>query len=114
MSKTGPILLIEDDIDDINVFKDALNALGYNNQLIWYDNADDAMEYLESTDDSVFIVFSDINLPGMNGLEFKKKIDSVPHLRIKSIPFVFYSTSARQQDIDKAYSEMTIQGFFKK
>jgi hypothetical protein len=27
---------------------------------------------------------------------------------------MFYSTSANQQDINEAYSQMTVQGFFKK
>ena len=72
------------------------------------------MNYLISTEDSVFIIFCDINLPGQNGLDFKKNIDANPELRNKSIPFVFFSTSANQHDVNKAYREMTIQGFFKK
>ena len=50
----------------------------------------------------------------MNGLELKRKIDNDPYLRLKSIPFVFYSTSVRQEQVIEAYSELTIQGFFKK
>lgn len=114
MSKSGPILIIEDDTDDKLMFEEVVNSIGYSNKIVWYDNTDDAMNYLETTTDSIFIIFSDINLPGRNGLDFKKKIDSNPELRKKSIPFVFYSTSARQQDIDEAYSKMTVQGFFKK
>lgn len=114
MSKYGPILIIEDDADDKNLFEDVVKDLQYSNRIISYDNTDDAYEYLDNTDDSIFIIFSDINLPGKNGLDLKKKIDSVPHLREKSIPFVFYSTSAHQQDVNEAYSKMTVQGFFKK
>jgi len=114
MSKFGPILIIEDDADDKQLFEDIVKSLGYQNRIVWYDNTEDAIEYLSTTGDSIFIIFSDINLPGKNGLEFKKKIDSTPELRQKSIPFVFYSTSALQKDIDEAYSKMTVQGFFKK
>lgn len=114
MSKYGPILIIEDDEDDKRLFEDVVKDLQYNNKIIWYDNTEDALEYLKRTHDNIFMMFSDINLPGRNGLEFKKKIDSVPELRKKSIPFVFYSTSAHQQDVDEAYSKMTVQGFFKK
>lgn len=114
MSKYGPILIVEDDIDDKKIFEDVLKELGYSNPIIWYDNTEEAYEYLETTTNSIFIIFSDINLPGKNGLDFKNKIDSVPHLRQKSIPFVFYSTWAHQQDVDEAYSKMTVQGFFKK
>ncbi len=34
-------------------------------------------------------------------------------LRKKSIPFVFYSTSARKESVVKAY-DMMVQGFFEK
>lgn len=114
MSKYGPIVIIEDDADDKKIFEDAVKDLQYNNSIIWFDNTDDAYEYLDRTNDSIFMIFSDVNLPGKNGLDLKKKIDSVPHLRQKSIPFVFYSTSAHQHDINEAYSKMTVQGFFKK
>src|SRR5689334_23339503 len=103
MSKHGPILIIEDDADDKRLFEDAVRDIGYTNRIVWHDNTDDAYEYLETTTDSIFVIFSDINLPGKNGLDFKKKIDSTPHLRQKSIPFMFYSTSANQQDINEAY-----------
>ena len=114
MSKKGPILIIEDDSDDKKMLEDALKETGYLNRIVWFDNTEDAYEYLITTNDSIFVIFSDINLPGKNGLEFKKKIDSEPYLRQKSIPFIFYSTSGNQQDIDEAYTQMTIQGFFKK
>ena len=34
-------------------------------------------------------------------------------LRKKSIPFVFFSTAANKQEIERAY-EMMVQGYFKK
>jgi len=114
MSKSGPILIVEDDEDDKRTFEDIVKELGYSNRIIWHDNTDDALEFLHTTNESVFIIFSDINLPGKDGIEFKKKVDSDPQLRKKSIPFVFYSTSGRQDDINEAYTKMTVQGFFKK
>lgn len=114
MSKTGPIVLIEDDHDDKMVFEEILKDLGVENKLKWFEDTDTAMEFLKESNESVFAIFSDINLPGINGLEFKKKIDSNPELRKKSIPYIFYSTSASQRDVNEAYLEMTVQGFFKK
>jgi CheY-like chemotaxis protein len=114
MSKTGPIILIEDDEDDKNIFMSVVRGLGYKNLIIWHENADEAFNYLCTTTDSPFVIFSDVNLPGINGLDFKKKIDDVPELRRKSIPYIFYSTSANQHDVNVAYTQMTIQGFFKK
>ena len=114
MSKTGPIIIIEDDEDDKHIFETIVKELGYKNIILWHENTDEAFEYLCTTTDSPFVIFSDVNLPGRNGLDFKAKIDDVPELRRKSIPYIFYSTSANQHDVNRAYTQMTIQGFFKK
>ena len=55
-----------------------------------------------------------MNLPEYNGLQFKREIDNDPQLRAKSIPFVFFSTSADPQSINTAYKELTVQGYFQK
>jgi len=114
MSKTGPILIIEDDEDDKNLLELAVKELGHFNPIVWFDNTDSALDYLCNTHQAPFVIFSDINLPGKNGLEFKTKIDTDPVLRKKSIPFIFYSTSGHQRDVNEAYTQMTIQGYFKK
>ena len=114
MSKVGPILLIEDDHDDKDIFKRVLREIEITNELVWFDNCNRGLEYLLTTSESVFLIFCDINLPGKNGIEFKRSIDEDPKLRKKCIPFVFYSTTATQKDVNTAYLEMTTQGFFKK
>ena len=53
-------------------------------------------------------------MPIMNGLELKRKIEADPVLRKKSIPFIFYSTTANLETVVEAYTDLTIQGFFKK
>lgn len=112
--KSGPIIVVEDDIDDKEIFEAALGELNFSNKIIWFNNCDDARDYLKTTADSPFIIFSDVNLPRLNGIEFKKQIDEDAQLRKKSIPFVFYSTSVYQDTVNKAYTEMTVQGFFQK
>lgn len=114
MSKSGVILLIEDDIDDRQFLENVFEKLEVKNERVWFENTNDAQAFLSSTSKSLFIIFCDVNLPGRDGLEFKRKIDDDPKLRKKSIPFIFYSTTAYQQDINQAYTQMTIQGFFKK
>lgn len=114
MIKPGTIILVEDDKDDKMFFEEVVKDLGIKNEIKWFDNTEDAIHFLKTTKKSIFLIFSDINLPGKNGLEFKRFIDYDPKLRKKSIPFVFYSTSAFQQDVNEAYTEMTVQGFFRK
>lgn len=114
MSKRGPVVIIEDDIDDKEIFEQIIRELGIENRLEWFENADLGLRYLNATTDQPFLIFCDVNLPGKNGLDFKERIDSDPRLRKKSIPFVYYSTSASQQDVNQAYTQLTVQGFFKK
>jgi DNA-binding NtrC family response regulator len=112
--RSGPIIVVEDDIDDKEIFDAALQELQSTNKIIWFNNCDDAWDYLKKTTDSPFIIFSDVNMPRQSGLEFKKQIDEDKQLRKKSIPFVFYSTSVNQDTVNEAYMKMTVQGFFQK
>jgi len=112
--KSGPIIIIEDDVDDQQLFIQALKEINISNPVRWFRNGREAFEYLASTSDQPFIIFCDVNLPGQKGTEFKKQIDEHKELRKKSIPFLFYSTSADQATVNEAYTEMTVQGFFKK
>ncbi len=112
--KSGPIILIEDDNDDQDVFQDILKDLQVPNSVIWFRNCDDAFSYLKTTSEQPFIIFCDVNLPGLNGVICKQQIDDDKELRKKSIPFVFYSTSVDQKTVNDAYTKMTVQGFFQK
>jgi len=114
MSRSGPIIIIEDDNDDKQIFENILSELEVSNTVICFENTTAAFDFLLTTDLSPFIIFSDINLPGKNGLDFKKEVDEDETLRKKCIPFLFYSTSTVQRDVNQAYTEMTVQGFFQK
>lgn len=112
--KWGPILLIDDDADDVDIIEQAINDIGYDNKLVWLKDCGEAWDYLQSTPEQPFIILCDMNLPKQSGLEFKKELDADPKLRRKSIPFVFYSTSVDRATVNRAYLEITVQGFFMK
>ena len=112
--RSGPIILIEDDVDDKDVFLDILKELQVTNPVIWFQNCDDAFTYLSASTEQPFIIFCDLNLPGLAGIECKRMIDDHKELRKKSIPFVFCSTTADQKTVNDAYTQMTVQGFFQK
>ena len=112
--KSGPIIVIDDDADDRAIFESALEELSINNKRLWFTNCKDAFDYLRKTDEQPFIIFCDVNIPELAGIEFKRQIDKDPSLRKKSIPFIFYSTSVDQATVNEAYTQMTVQGFFQK
>ena len=111
MNKTGPIIIIEDDVDDQDILTDVFKELKYVNELIFFGDSVKALEYLTETDIEPFLVLSDINMPRLNGLELREKVINNEDLRLKSIPYLFFSTSAEQRHVIDAYSR-SIQGFF--
>jgi len=113
MNKRGPIIIIEDDMDDQDLLTDVFKDLNYKNELIFFGDSLQALEYLTITEVEPFLVLSDINMPKLNGMELREKIHNNEDLRIKSIPYLFFSTSAEQQHVIDAYSR-SIQGFFVK
>jgi CheY-like chemotaxis protein len=112
-SRNGPIILIEDDADDQEMFRLALADLKMRNELKVFSNCTDALNYLMDTQDKPFLIISDINIPGMSGLEMRRKVNESARLRKKSIPFVFLSTSSKLQSVELAY-ELQVQGYFQK
>ena len=46
MTHTGPIVLIEDDSDDVLTMQEALKDLNIGNELVYFQNAILAMKYL--------------------------------------------------------------------
>lgn len=111
MNKRGPIVIIEDDKDDQYILAKVLKELKYENKVIFFEDSIQALQYLTDSDIEPFLVLSDINMPKLNGLELREKIVNNEDLRLKSIPYLFFSTSAEQQDVINAYSR-SIQGFF--
>lgn len=110
----GPVIIIEDDQDDQDIIEEVLKELDIPNKTVFFTKCTDALAYLKTSDNQPFLIICDVNLPGLSGLEFKRQIDADKELQRKSIPFVFYTTSANKKYIDEAYIEMTVQGYFQK
>ena len=113
MNKGGPIIIIEDDLDDQELLTDVFKELDYKNQIIFFGDGEKALDFLINNAIEPFIIFSDINMPRLNGVELREKVHNNEDLRIKSIPYLFFTTTAEQQHVIDAYSK-SIQGFFVK
>jgi len=113
MNKSGAIVIIEDDVDDQDIFKEAFRQLNYKNEIIFFNDGQEALRYLTESVREPFIVFSDINMPKLDGKELRAQIHENESIRIKTIPYLFFTTSVAQEDVIDAYSK-SIQGFFVK
>jgi CheY-like chemotaxis protein len=113
MTKYGPIIIVEDDEDDRQFMEEALLDMGVKLERRFFTNARDALSFLSTTRVQPFLIISDVNLPGMDGPGFKLMLNENEYLKKKSIPFVFLSTAAKKNEVEKAY-EMMVQGYFVK
>lgn len=113
MNKRGAIIIIEDDKDDQEFFSEVFKDLNYKNEIIFFNDGHEALTYLIGNKAEPFIVFSDINMPKLNGMELRKQIHENEDIRLRTIPYLFFTTTAAQEDVIDAYSK-SIQGFFVK
>ncbi|MCW3074984.1 MAG: response regulator [Flaviaesturariibacter sp.] len=113
MSKWGPIIIAEDDIDDRDVLREILTSLEVRNEIRFFDNGQQVLDYLLTTKENPFIILSDVNLPLMSGTRLREEINKNPGLRRKSIPFIFVTTNVEDEAVAKAYNLM-VQGYFQK
>ena len=106
-------MLIEDDVDDQEFIIGALEFLGVENKIEVFENGQKALDYLHSTNIRPFLILSDVNLPILNGLQLKAEIQKSECLELRSVPFIFLSTSADARAVSEAY-KLGVQGFFVK
>jgi CheY-like chemotaxis protein len=92
----GNILLIDDDDDDQLIFKDALKELSFGYDCWMASNGLEALQRLDAEKELPAIIFLDLNMPLMNGLEF---IDLTrQNENYKNIPIIIFSTSDNPVD----------------
>lgn len=109
----GKIILVDNVRVEMELLNRALNKLPWNIQIEYFENPNEALEYLKKTKELIFLIISDFHMPQMTGFRLKQLIDNDQKLREKAIPFIYYSSSSNDIEIDDAYAG-NIQGFFKK
>jgi CheY-like chemotaxis protein len=111
MSKAGPIIVIDDDPEDHLILDEIFKNLNYPNKVIFFSDGQDAVEYLNATEDVPFLIISDINMPGMNGFELRNRIRGNERSGAKNVPYLFFSTSADKKAVAQAF-DLSVQGYF--
>jgi CheY-like chemotaxis protein len=92
------IMAVDDDQDDLDIFKEALLTVGQNINLIIAYNGQDAIEQLSKSLHKPDIIFMDYNMPLMNGKQCLAVIKSTAFL--KHIPVVIHSTNLLEDDLN--------------
>ncbi|HUR12531.1 MAG TPA: response regulator [Flavitalea sp.] len=112
MKKYPTCFLMDDDIDDQEVFELALQKIDEN---IQFSSAKDGAEGLQKLkENEAFVpdfIFLDINMPKMNGMQCLPEIKKLQHLRNSRI--IMYSTSS-SESIQRTSQKLGADGFLVK
>ena len=111
ITNSNPIIIIDDDFDDLEIFQEAFKELGVENEIIVFNDGNKFYEYMSATDRKSFFIFCDVNMPRINGFDLKKKIFDNHEIRLRCIPFLMLSTSGAPESVLEAYS-LNVQGYF--
>lgn len=93
------ILYADDDTDDIEFVKDALQGYEHNVEIITFFNGKEAIEFLHSLSpeqSTPCLIILDINMPFLSGRETLKKLRE--HERFIDVPVILFSTSSATED----------------
>jgi len=97
MELSKSILLVEDDQDDQDVFTDCIKKIENATLYGVAHNGREALDKLVNSPQPPDMIFMDINMPIMNGLECL--IEIMNNSRLKNIPVVMLSTDTGQAQL---------------
>jgi CheY-like chemotaxis protein len=111
--KRGSVVLIDDDEAELRLYEEAFKLTGFPRELITFSTGEAAYRFIADKNEEIFVIISDINMPAMSGPDLLRKINANPDLKMKCIPFLFFSNSENEKDIEEAY-KLAVQGYFQK
>jgi len=91
MPKPKTVILIDDDLDDHEIFSIALKEADPSTTCTYFVSAQDALDTLASLQPVPDYIFLDLNMPGIGGIQFLESIKQKDG--ISKIPVIVYSTS---------------------
>lgn len=100
MNHEFTIFYTDDDQDDIEFFREIINSFGSSYSLVTQNNGDQLLHALNNPPPYPHLLFLDINMPGLNGLEVLKKIRESRNP--ENLPIVMFSTSGDVNTINKS------------
>ena len=98
---TMKVLLIEDDLIEVMKLKRSISKLDMDVTLVEAKNGEEALDLLKDSQSLPDLIFLDLNMPKINGIEFLKILKSDDVLRY--LPTVILTTSSNRKDVLECY-----------
>ena len=115
MAELKPILLVEDNPNDVELTLAALEQNRLANEVVVVRDGADALDYLYRrgmfrlrAEGNPSVVLLDLKLPKVDGLEVLEKVKSDPSL--KQVPVVMLTSSREEQDLLRSY-KLGVNGY---
>jgi CheY-like chemotaxis protein len=100
MLKKKTFFIVDDDIDDQELFVEAVSEVDNSIACISVSNGEEALDVLRNRKIELpDIIFLDLNMPRLSGKQCLAELKREKHL--KDIPVIIYSTSSERRDIEE-------------
>lgn len=97
MTNAAKILIVEDDTELNSAYKMILESVGHD--VVTVEGGEEALSHLKK-EGNPSIIFLDLKMPGMDGIEFLKQYNLSDHTDTDVILFSNYDS---QKEVDEAY-----------
>jgi two-component system, response regulator len=101
-AKTHKILIVDDESNEIEMTKRVLSKTGLEVTVNEATHGEAALELLRRQDELPSLVFLDLKMPGMSGIDTLRKIRSDG--RLKNIPVIIMTNSLLESDKLSSYA----------
>src|SRR6185437_7116892 len=109
---TEPIWIIDHDLEDHDIMRDIWGELDIPNELVLLTSAEAAFDRLKEIQKAPFIIICEVNLRGKrNGFDLRRQLLETNSKKFKSVPFIFWSSHATEEQITEAFN-LSAHGFF--
>lgn len=99
MAKQRSFLLVDDDPDDTFLFGEVLHDVDPSIEFRTAANGQEALDLLKSMPSLPDVIFLDLNMPRMGGVECLTELKADEAL--KDVPVIIYTTSSQSKDIEE-------------
>ena len=100
MNRTLTFFIVDDDIDDQDLFIEAVSEVDKTIKCMSVSNCEEALDLLRNKKINLpDMIFLDLNMPRLNGKQCLAELKKEAHLA--HIPVIIYSTSSEKRDIEE-------------